>query len=311
MHTDALGVISLESGKTTEALDYHRRQLELLESAEASNGSDPRLRQARSVAYHHVADVDSADGDFNASLDDYRRSLALRESLVTEFPNNNDYTRLVGVSHFWIGDVLAKLHRTREALDAYRRSLEAGERLARGNPAADAADLTYAIVQVGNMLGRLGRHGEALGYYRRAESVRAASVHADGASLWKQASLIEVRVSICSSLAAVEQKDASATCAAIAAQLDRAAVPPDNAGLRTFVADCYAAIGDAYSILVRHGAADSDPPSPRQARDMYKRSVDVWIDLSRRGVIAPGDAAKPAAAAQALARAEAALHAPS
>jgi hypothetical protein len=44
---------------------------------------------------------------------------------------------------------------------------------------------------------------------------------------------------------------------------------------------------------------------------MYKRSVDLWTDLGRRGVIAAADAAKPQAAAGALARAEASLHASS
>jgi non-specific serine/threonine protein kinase/serine/threonine-protein kinase len=313
VHTyDALGVILVDAGKTQEALDYHRRQLRLLESVEAARHADPGLRKALSIAYHHVGDVESAEGDLNAALTNYRRSLALRQSLEAEFPNNNDYTRLVAVSYFWIGDVLAKLDRTREALDAYRRSLELGEQIGKANPSADGADLAYAILQVGNMLGRLGSHTEALRYFRRAESVRAASVRADPASLWKLASLIEVRVSICSSLAALKRyADASAVCAATAGQLDRAGVAPDNALLRTFAADSYAAIGDAYTLLVRGGGvASGDAAFPRQARDMYKRSVDIWTDLGRRGVIAAGDGAKPVAAARALARAEASLRGP-
>ena len=140
-----------------------------------------RLRKALSTAYHHVADVD-ADGDLNAALDNYRRSLALRQSLETEFPEDNDYdwseALLLDSETRW-QNFIARARRSTRSVG----SLEGGERLARGNPAADAADLTYAMVQVGNMLGRLGRHGEALGYYRRAESVRAASVRADGASL--------------------------------------------------------------------------------------------------------------------------------
>jgi serine/threonine protein kinase len=308
---DALGVILLESGKTTEALDHHRRQLELLDSADASHQSEPRLRRARSIAYHHLAEVRSAAGDFEPSLDDHKKSLALRESLVSEFPDNNDYRRLVATSYFWIGDVLAQHKRTREALDAYRRSLDAGEAIGRSEPAADPSDLSYAVVQIGNMQGRLGNHIEALRYYRRAEQIRAAGAEADAASIWKQSSLLEIRVYICASLASLGRlAEASTVCAATAAQMDRMVVPPDNAAIRTFAADSYAALGDGYGELARRSAQSDRPGFKRRARDMYKRSVDIWEDLGHRNIIAASDAAKPAAAAQALAKAEAALRVP-
>lgn len=307
---DTLGAISLESGRTADALEYHRRQLQLLESADPAHQQDPGLRRALSTAYHHLADVQSAAGEFDQALESHARSLALRESLEREFPNNNDYRRLLAVSHFWIGDVLAKLGRTREALDAYRRSLDIGAAIGRADPAADPADLSYAVVQIGNMLGRLGQHTEALRYYRRAETIRAAGAHADPASIWKQTSLIEIRVYICGALAALGQlADASAECAATAAGMDRTVVPPDNALIRTFAADCYASLGEAYTALARRAAAPGRAPFQRRARDMYKRSVDIWSDLGRRGIIAASDAAKPAAAEEALAKAEAALQA--
>jgi hypothetical protein len=41
---------------------------------------------------------------------------------------------------------------------------------------------------------------------------------------------------------------------------------------------------------------------------MYTRSVAIWTDLRRRGIVAASDAAKPEAAARALARTEASLH---
>jgi eukaryotic-like serine/threonine-protein kinase len=308
---DALGAISLESGRTADALGYHRRQLQLLESLPSAQQQDPRLRRALSTTYHHLADVQSAAGDFAAALESHDQSLALRQSLEREFPNNNDYRRLVAVSYFWIGDVLAKLGRTRQALDAYHRSLDIGETIARTDPAADPADLSYALVQIGNMLARLGRHTEALRHYRRAEVIRAAGANTDAASIWKQTSLIEIRAYICGSLAALGRRaDASAACAATAAQMDRITVPPDNALIRTFAADCYVALGDAYTDLARRGGESGRKGFQRRARDMFQRSVDIWSDLQRRGIIAASDAAKPAAAAQSLAKVEAALQAP-
>jgi hypothetical protein len=164
-------------------------------------------------------------------------------------------------------------------------------------------------VQIGNMLGRLGRHAEALRYYRRAETIRAAGLQADAASLWKRASLIEIRVCVCSSLAALRRvSEATAACASSAALMDQTRVPPDDAVLRTFLADSYTTLGDAYTVLVRAGGPSNENTGRRHARDMYKRSADLWGDLRRRGIVAAADAAKPEAAAHALAKADAALH---
>jgi non-specific serine/threonine protein kinase/serine/threonine-protein kinase len=305
---DTLGAMSLESGRTKDALDFHRRQLDLLGSAAAAEQQDPRLRRGVSVAHHHLADVQSATDDLNAALQSYQRSLAIRQALEAEFPNNSDYRRLVAISHFWVGDVLAKLKRTREALDAYRRSLEIGERLAAADPASDGTDISYALVQIGNMLGRLGGHAEALRHYRRAETIRATGVTADAGSLWKQASLIEIRVHICGSLAELGRSaEASAVCAATVAQMNQASVEPENSLIRTFFADSYSTLGDAYAALARSGGASGRQEFLRRARDVYAQSMGIYDDLRRRGILAASDAAKPAATAGALAKVEASL----
>ena len=307
---DAIGVLEGESGRTAQALDVHRRQLQLLESSSDAERRSPRVRRALSIAHHHIADAEAASGDLAGALESHRTSLRLRTSLWTEFPHNGDYRRLMATSHFYEGDILAKLGRTREALDAFRRSLAVGEELAAADPKAHTGDLAYALVQVGTMLGRLGDHARALDHYRRARAIREKEVQADPASLWKRASLIEGDVSICGALAKLARhRDASVACRDTAKLLDQTRVEPTNALIRTFLADSYSALGDAY--LALGGPERSQPPPSRvytrAARDMYMKSLEIWQAMAARAIVAASDAGKPEAVRRALAKTEAAL----
>ena len=307
---DVSGVLELEAGKTAEALDAHRRQLRLLESAPAADKQDPQVRRALSVAYQHMADAEVASGDLGDALESHRQSFALRTELSAEFPNNADYRRLVGTSQFYTGDVLAKMGRTREALGAFRRSLAIGEELAAADPQAHTSDLAYGHVQIGVMLTRLGNYADALPSFRRARAIREADVKADPGSLWKHASLIDSDVNICGTLARLARHgEASTVCADTATRMNQTPVDPMNAAIRTFFAESYAALGDAYWTL--GGGERSAPTEERaythRAREMYRRSLDIWSDLAGRAILAASAADKPATVARALARVEAAL----
>jgi hypothetical protein len=92
-------------------------------------------------------------------------------------------------------------------------------------------------------------------------------------------------------------------------RLERAVDDPTNAYLRGLRARAYGYIGQAYSEL----AAFPATPSPEAkahwtaARTMYQLSLDVWRDLSNRGLLANDDAAKPDELASQIAGCDAAL----
>ena len=87
---------------------------------------------------------------------------------------------------------------------------------------------------------------------------------------------------------------------------------PSNAGYRGYLAGQYMDMGQAYDSLTAHpSVSGADARRFQQAAlDMYRRSSEIWTDLRDRRLVNPTDTARVSAAALAVARAEAALHAP-
>jgi len=48
----------------------------------------------------------------------------------------------------------------------------------------------------------------------------------------------------------------------------------------------------------------------RAARDLHQRSLDIWSDMTARGIVVPADTGRLGAASRAVARSEAALRRP-
>jgi tetratricopeptide (TPR) repeat protein len=299
---DTLGMIELEAGRVAEALAIQQRQLALLEAAPAAERREPRLRRALSVAHQHVADARFAAGDHAGALESHRRSLAERQALAAEHPLNADYRRLVAVGLFYEADTLDRMGRTREALDAFRRSHAIQEELAAADPKAAASAPAWGLMQIGAMLAKLGDHAAAATHLRQAGSHNRAVVAADPGSLWKRAGLIQGETRLCAALAELASDEAIDVCAATAALLDSTPVDPADAAMRTYFAGFYSMLGDAYARI-----GEREATATRTAREMYRRSLDLWEDLAARSLLAADDAEKPAAVARALARTEAEL----
>lgn len=306
---DVIGTISLESGKPREALEIHRRQLDLLASAPASDQVSPALRRALSVAYQHTADAQGTFGDLHAALESYRKSLQLRSALSKEFPYNTDYRRLVGSGYYWEADTLARLGHTRDALEAYLHSLAIDEELAAADPKAERQ--IFGLLRVGNTLDRLGDHQQALGYYQRAHAIVADQVKADPGNLWKRGGLIEVRAFTCAALAALARHTAaSAACDDAVRLIEHTSVEPTNAVIRAALARSYKTMADAYL------AAAAETRSPRDQRlsyaraavEMYQKSVAIWSDMATRDMLTESDDEEAAAVSGSLRDAEAVLN---
>jgi hypothetical protein len=84
---------------------------------------------------------------------------------------------------------------------------------------------------------------------------------------------------------------------------------PTNTGLRTLRAESFTDLAAVYAVLATAGRATTDDRQNdwRSTRDMYQRSLDIWLDLRRRGIITGVDAAKPEAVERELAKCDAAL----
>jgi eukaryotic-like serine/threonine-protein kinase len=291
---DLLGQMSLEAGEVAEALRFHRADLEQLQRASRADQARPEWREITSIAYGHLADVQVDGGDLTGALESHRRSLALRGSLESEFPDNAQYAYIAGMAQYYMANVLGRMNRWNEALALYRTHLARDPKSA------------FALYRVGEALGQLGRHAEALPHLRRALALHVQEFGADSASLFHRLALAGDQSAICKALAYLGRSDAPATCAGTASFVMATPVEPTHAFARAHFGGIWFELGEAYETLAnRTGVSASDRRAHRvAARDMYGRSWETWSDLTARKLISRIDTFRVETSARAVARME-------
>ncbi len=289
-----LGQISLEEGKIAESMEYHRADLAQFESAPESERRRPDVRHAISVTYGYLGDAQAESDDVAGALESHRRSRALRRQLSAEFPDNATYATQASTARYYEATTLAHLGRWEESLALHLEGL------------AEDPTGSFTLCRVGEALGALGRHQEALDHLTRALRKHEQDLRADTASLYNRLAVVEDRGRICSTLASLGRPDAPASCARATAFGAAITVEPGHAFPRAFLAAAWTQVGVAYETLARRpGVAPADRRDYRlAARDRHRRSHEIWADLKTRGLVSPVDTGRVSAARRALERAE-------
>jgi non-specific serine/threonine protein kinase/serine/threonine-protein kinase len=289
-----LGQIFLEEGKIAESLEYHSADLKQLEAAPESERRLPEVRLAISVTYGYLADAQSESGDLAGALESHRRSRALRRQLSAEFPENEKYAEAAQSARYYEATTLSRMGRWEEALVLHREGL------------AESPKGSFSMCRVGEALAALGRHEEALAYFRPALQSHERELRADTANLFSRLAVVEDLGRVCKSLAVLGRPDAPAACTRTTNFADRIAVEPSHAFPRAFLAAAWTNMGRAYDTLAAGpGASAADRRDYRYAAvERYRRSREIWADLQTRGLVSPVDTGLVSASARDLARAE-------
>jgi eukaryotic-like serine/threonine-protein kinase len=289
--TDRLGQISLEQGAISRALDYHRADLRQLEAAPEAAKQRPAVRHTISVAYGHLADAQSEAGDLTGALESHRRSLALRQGLAKEFPENATYAENVSTAQYYLATVLGHSGRWAEAL-ALHRELVAHD------------PKTPFVCRIGEALSHLGRHAEALGYFRLALQRHHAQLRADTANLLRRLAVAEDDGRVCKTLATLGRPDAPTACRQASQSIVKIAVDSSYAFPRALLASVWTDLGEGYETLAGRQARSAPERGDyeRAAFAMHRRSLEIWVDLQARGVVSPVDTPRVSAARRAVLR---------
>jgi non-specific serine/threonine protein kinase/serine/threonine-protein kinase len=303
---DYLAMILQERGDPGGALEYLRSARETYAALPAAMQAEGRVRRAMSVVFEHEGNTYLSMGALAKALDATNRAIELRVALSTENPLNSDYRRALAVSYYNQGEILAKLGRTQEATASYQRDLAIVEALSAADPRNEQyrGDVAYGLIRIGDMLMLSHDAAGALRQYRRSLTMRDADVRADPANLWKRASLIEAHAKIAKALAESGERDAAvAGSARTVAMIDETVVEPTNVQIRTFFADTLSDLADAQQTIA---AAPLTAVGERRARwtaarALYGRSLDIWLDLRRRGLLSAIDREKPERTTEAMA----------
>ena len=289
---DRLGEISLEAGNIAGSLRYHRAGLQQLETAPAAERRRPAVRHEISVAYGHLADSQIEAAELAGALESRQHSFALRAELAREFPENVVYAQNLLTARYYLATTLGRLDRWSEALTLHRENL------------AQDSTSSFGICRVGEALGHLGRHEEALDHFRRALAKHERELLADTARLTSKLAALEDQARICKTLATLGRPATPGACGLATRRASGITVDSGYAFARAFVAAAYTDIGTAYEMLSRRlGPGASDGRGYRTAAlDVHLRSRAIWRDLAARRLVSPVDTGLVSAAERAVLR---------
>jgi tetratricopeptide (TPR) repeat protein len=211
--------------------------------------------------------------------------------LAREFPDNATYDESASTAKYYLATVLGNLGRWKEAL-VLQRELTARD------------PKTPFVCRVGEALSHLGRHQEALGYFRLALQRHHAQLRADTANLIRRLAVAEDDGRVCKTLATLGRADAPTSCREASQSVLQITVDSSYAFPRAFLAAVWTNLGEGYETLAARqaGAAPERGEYQRAAYLMHRRSLEIWTDLQARGVVSPVDTPRVTAAQRAVVR---------
>jgi tetratricopeptide (TPR) repeat protein len=174
------------TGSTSEALEYHRLALGLMEALSQAAPDDFNNLRQLGVAHHKVGNVLGNPnypniGDHAGALVHMQASAAVFERASARYPDSALFKRNLAVARSNTADILTALGRRAEAFEEERKALATYEAQVREDPTNAAArnDLAIAYYKQAEMLDADGRTREALAPLERAMTIQDQLAAAD------------------------------------------------------------------------------------------------------------------------------------
>jgi tetratricopeptide (TPR) repeat protein len=251
-------------------------------------------------------------GDIKAGLESNQKGLAIRAALFRDDPNNADYRRLLAISYQNDGDYRTLLHDVPGALQGFRRKLRLDEQAVAQDPhnAQSRGDLAYSYHRIGYLLAQAADYRQALSFHRKTLTL-AEKLSADApqnlslryGAIIARANVVEMQAKL--GRRALALSESSKT---IDLLNDTPHTPASN-WQSSMRAQGYLHLAKAYGALA---TSRNVPPAEQRehwlaTRDMYARSLEIWQDMQKRGILTGEDAAKPQEIAREISKCDAFL----
>jgi eukaryotic-like serine/threonine-protein kinase len=309
---DELGLALQDWADTAGALENHRQALRLRKELLAAQPRSELHRRHLAITYLDLGRALIRSGDINSALEANRNCMDLCKALFAENPTNVKDRRRLAISYQNEGDYRAIAGDISGALESFRKKLPLDEQYLHDDPinAQARGDFAYSCHRIGLLLAKLGDYAQALPYH-----VKALGMLEKLAADAPEDLVIRYRTIITRTTTAEVQaklgnrSEAAAECSTTMAQLNEIAEDPTNSALSDFRALACLHLADAYVALA---TSDKLSGSDRQkywraAHDFYQRSLNIWQDMQRRGILTADDADKPDEVTRGIAKCDAAL----
>lgn len=306
-----LGLALEDWGDISGSLAHHRKALPLREEFQAAEPKNPQRRYDLSVTYTNLGRALVLSNDVKSGLESNQKALTIAAALVAEDSINTSYRRLLAITHQNDGDYRDILGDKNGALEGFRRKVLLDERaFAQDSANARArSDLGYSYSRIGQLLTDTGKYSQALSFKQKALEMWEPLSKNSLQDLNLRYGMIKTHAGIGVVHAKLgDRKSALAACSQAISLLDKIEDDPNNTGLRTMRAEAYASLAEVYVALAMAANTNSERREHwRSARDTFKTSLDIWVDMRNRGIITDMAASTPEEIQREIAKCDAAL----
>lgn len=308
-----LADVLLSSDKLADAEPHARRAIALAESVVAADPTSVSARRALMRSRDALANWLERRGEVEKALALYRELLKSAEALVEADPNNMQARADLAARHTRLGRVFLIGGDLAQSLKHFHQALGLDEAIARADPKNEAArrliandyqNLGIAQAQAGDFAGALTSHRHALQYFEALARTNpndwqsvprlARGYNEVGQMLLKVGDLMTALDHFRRAMAIVERAPTRGST---------------TQPMRRQLAVSHFYIGQTYERLARRAGTPAGRRSQhwRDARHAYERSLELWQEFQRQGVLSPEYASKPEETTRAIARCDAAL----
>jgi serine/threonine protein kinase/Flp pilus assembly protein TadD len=284
-------MISWQTGNINESLAFYDRAREIRESVAAETNSVEDRRELAGI-HEITGDAQKKNRDAASALESYRRAMTIRESIAAIDPTSDIVSRDLAISHSKIAEMLALTGDTQSAMASQRKALAIFETLARRDATNAKArrEVAFAYNKLGDLLWYSDDVRGAIEQYEKAREIRLSIVAFDPTNAQARRDLAMSEAGLGDTL--IRKGDIAGgrelIKRALATFEELAARSPTDAEARRDLAIGYQTMGETLS-----SAADERRAAKKlwsEAREWYQRSLDVFLDLQRRGVMREADA---------------------
>ena len=309
----AMGRLQSTMADFSGASTNFRKALALREELLAASPGDANLRKAVAGSYYDVGNSFIDRGDYATALEFHRKDLAIYEELLGQEPGDERRQSNVSLASKNVGALLEKLGDLPAAAGQYQRAVLLDQRRSEANPldAKARLDLSYSYGSLGGCLGASGDLAGAVETYARALAIRRDLAAADPKNQRFQNAVVTAlnRIGYFKAKAgdASGARESYREAVAILEALSRA--DPSNERMRQILAEVLGAEADAEQAMAAGPgtAAAARPGHWQQARLLYGKSLEIWLDLRKRGVLRADVAGEPDRISGLIARCDDAL----
>lgn len=307
----ALGDILEQKGDVAATIDEYRRSLSIFEKAATGNPENFAAQDEYARSYEVLGDGLGRTNLKEERLNSYEKALEIRQQLLAKKPDDPKLPRSIALTFLKVGG--ATDPKKPEALEDVRQAIAMLEKLAANDANNERAyrEVGFGYYELGQVQLAAGDFPGALTSRDKAFAIREKVSELDPKNVQARFDLGVAHGDLAEALSANGQQAKALEHAerALSILQGLSAADPTNAVYQRNVALCYEKFGEIHSRLGidRVRSITQRNKDWTEARNSYRKGLEVFSKLRERGTLMPADVEQPGTFASKIQECERAL----